>query len=361
MKPDKTLKTREMFAIVALFIGVKLSDTTATLYSQKVQNGFWLSVVVSLIIALPSFFILLHLLKLFKDKNLVELLEILLGKFIGKVVGFTIFLTSFGLLVLDSRNYVEEVKLLYFPESPTTSLYFIFIIVCILTAKRGLESIGSTSWIVLPFIKISMFLLAFLILKEIVWLRIFPIFGNGLDVVLTEGINKASIFSEFILLTIAYTSFRDTKFFRRGSYIGSSVVSLELVFFFLLYALVFDYNSIEKVAYPYHEVTQYVNLGNFFTNVETFFMVFWLSAAFLRFIIYLYLVAMVFGAVFNIKEHESLLLPLGLLTVSSGLLVENTVINELVYREKLLMYSTPLYVLLPYLLWIIKRLRRDLK
>ncbi|WP_138419210.1 GerAB/ArcD/ProY family transporter [Aquibacillus sediminis] len=361
MNTDKTLKTKELLAIILLFIGVKMSDSTAAMFSQHAQNAYWLIIVVSLLVMLPPFFLLLYLLRKFKDKNLIELIEHLLGNFIGKFTGFTIFLLSFALMILDSRNYVEEIKLLYFPESPTASIFYIFIAVCFFGAKRGFETIGVTSWIILPFIKISMFFLGFLILGQITWYRIFPIFGNGLDVILTQGIKKASIFSEFIILTIAYTSFRNTKIFQRGSKIGFALVSFELVFFFLLYALIFDYNSIEKLAYPYHDITQFVNFGDFFTNVETFFMVFWLSAAYLRFIIYLYLIAMIFGYVFNVKEYETLLLPLGFITVTLGLLTENAVINELYLRETLLTISTPVFVLLPVLLWLTALIKGDLK
>ncbi|MDL4839127.1 GerAB/ArcD/ProY family transporter [Aquibacillus rhizosphaerae] len=361
MKDYKTLTTRDMFALVTLLIGIKFADTTPALLAQKGQNGFWLIPIVSFIVVIPSFLLLIYLLKKYKDKNLVELLETILGTFSGKLLGLIIFLLAYSTLIFDSRNYVEQIKLLYYPQSPTLIIFGLFMLVAFFCAKRGFEVIGFTSWIGLPLIKFAVFLLALLVLREAVWNRIFPLFGSGLNIITMEGVKNSSIFMEFFLLTIAYTSFKDTKFFRRGSYLGSAFVVVEIVLFFLLYTIVFDYNSIGKIAFPFHEITQYINFGDYFTNIETFFMVFWLFGAFMRFIIFLYLITWIFGTVFNINEFEPLLLPFAFFTVMIGMLPENSIINEMVIRDVLLDVMTPLFVLFPFLLWFIALCKGDLK
>lgn len=361
MHDQKTLRASEMFTIIGLLVGTKLTDTTATLFAQKSQNALWLTSIISFLVILPSFLLLLYLLKKFQDKNLITLMESLMGTVIGKIFGILIFISSFLLMGLDSRSYVEQLKLLYFPGSPSHVLFFIFLCVIFFGAKKGLEVIGFTSKMSFPFILASVFLLAFLIIREVVWQRIFPIFGAGLSTVLTEGVLKGSIFSEFFLLTIAYTSFKETRQFRIGTFLGMYFVIFKIIFFFIVYATVFDYNSIEKASFPFHDITQYVQLGEYFTNIETFFMVFWLLAGFLRFIIYIYLITWIFGAVFNISEFEPLLLPIAFITLLIGMIADNSIVNELVFRDTLLNYVTPLYVIFPIILWVVALLKGDLK
>ncbi|WP_407272330.1 endospore germination permease [Radiobacillus sp. PE A8.2] len=361
MKDEKTLKAKEMFAIVVLFIGLKLSDTTPSLLAQKAQNAFWMIPIVAFIVIFPSFLLLLYLLKKYKDKNLIELMEQILGTLVGKLFGFVIFLFAFLSLALDSRNYVEQIKLLYFPESPTVIVFFIFIGVACYCAKKGFEVIGFTSFIGLPLVKIAVFLLAYLIFSKAIFPRIFPIFGTGLDVILTQGVLKGSLFAELFFLTIAYTTFKETKSFRTGGILGSIFVMVEIVLFYLIYTMVFDYNSISKIAFPFHDVTQYINFGEFITNVETFFMVFWLLAAYIRFIVFLYLVTWIFAAVFNINEFEPLILPFAFFTIIAGLLPENSLINELLLRDQLLNIMTPVLIFFPILLWIVAFSKGDLK
>ncbi|MCT2536969.1 endospore germination permease [Aquibacillus koreensis] len=361
MKDYKTLTTREMFALVTLLVGIKFADTTPALLAQKGQNAFWMIPIISFLIIFPSFLLLIYLLKRYKDKNLVELLEKVLGRFFGKSLGFLLFILAYATLIFDSRNYVEQIKLLYYPQSPTLIISIVFMAVIFFCAKRGFEVIGFTSWIGLPLIKFAVFLLAALIFKEAVWNRIFPIFGSGVQVIVMEGVKNSSIFLEFFLLTIAYTAFKDTKFFRRGSYFGGLFVIFEIILFFLLYTVIFDYNSIDKIAFPFHEITQYINFGDYFTNIETFFMVFWLFAGFMRFIILLYLITWIFGAVFNINEFEPLLFPFAFLALMIGVIPENAIVNELIIRDLLLDISTPLFVLFPFILWIVALCKGELK
>ncbi len=360
-KKESRLRGREAFAMIILMIGVKISDTTPSLFAQYGANAFWLIPIVSLIVILPSIILLYYLLAKYKDKNLVELFEQILGKPLGKLMGIMLFIIFFLLTAIEGRSYTEQLKLLYFPDSPTPFIFFIFFIVAFYGAKRGLETLGSTSWTFLFYIKASATLLVILIFREAIFNRIFPIFGNGLQPLLLEGTKKASLFCDLFLLGMAYTTFDSSKKFRTGLFAGFAFVFIEMTFFYLLYCVTFDYNSIDKVAFPFHELTQYVDMGNFFTNIETFFMIFWLFAAFIKYMIYLYFISWIFGTVFNIREFEPLILPLAFFGVVFGMIPENAVVNELVFKANFMNFITPFFIILPVLLWVVAKLKGELK
>ncbi|ENH98468.1 spore germination protein [Gracilibacillus halophilus YIM-C55.5] len=361
MQNQGFLQTKEIFAIVLMLVAIKAADSTPSLFAQKAQNGFWLIPIVSFVVIFPSFLLMIYLLKRFRDKNLMELIESILGKTIGKLISIIIFLFAFSTLTLDSRNYVEQIKVLYFPESPTIFIFFIFIGVSFFGAKKGIEVIGYTSWIALPIIKISFFTLIWLVLGSMVYERIFPIFGSGLPVILSEGVKKAAIFAELFFLLIAYKAAKEEAMFRKGAVVASIIAFLEIIAFYFIYITVFDYNSVEKIAFPFHDIAQYVQFGQFFTNIETLFMVFWLFAAYLKFIVFLYLIAWMFGTIFHIKNFEPLLLPLAYLVIIAGLLPFNSIYNEFVLRENLLMIMSPFFILLPFMLWFIALWKGELK
>ncbi len=361
MQNNGFLRTKEIIAITLILIGIKLSDSTPTLLAQKAQNGFWSIPILSFVCIFPSFLIMLYLLNKYQDKNVVELFEAITGKWIGKILGIVLFLCAFLSLTLDSRNYIEQVKLLYFPQSPTDMIYFIFIAVVFFGAKKGIEVIGYTCWIAIPFIKVSALCVLLLVMSEIVIQRIFPIFGAGLPIILSEGVKKASIFAELFFLLIAYQSAKKNTMFRKGITFGTVLAILEIILFYLVYASVFDYNSIEKIAFPYHDITQFISFGEFFTNIETIFMIFWLFAAFLKFIIFIYITTWIFAEIFAIRNFEPLLLPFSFLVIMIGLLPMNSATNELVLRETLLTVMSPIFILLPYILWLTAWGKGDLK
>ncbi|MBM7572495.1 GerAB/ArcD/ProY family transporter [Aquibacillus albus] len=349
------LKGREIIAIVLLIIGFKLADTTPAQYAQEGKNAFWLMPIVSLLVMLPSFLLLMYLLKKYKDKNLIQLIFSILGKKVGVFMGFIIFLLSYLLLILSARNYTNQITMLYFPESPTTVIMFLFLTVIFFGAKRGLQAIGTATYITLPYLKLSILVLAAAIIPKVVWLRIFPIFGDGLGTILLEGAKRGSIFFDLFILTIAYTAITSNKSFAKGIYFGGAIAFMEIIFFFLLYTTLFDYKSIDKIAFPFHDVTQYVNFGEFFTNVETFFMVFWLGAAFLRFVILIYFGSWLLGETLQLDEFEPLIFPLTLFVFPFSMIVENTITNELIFRNYLLSITTPVLIIFPIILWIVAK------
>ncbi|WP_102346165.1 GerAB/ArcD/ProY family transporter [Bacillus sp. Marseille-P3661] len=360
MKAQGTLKAREMFAIISILIGIKLSDMTPTIYAQTGKNSFWLMPIISFVIIFPSVLLLLKLLERYKTKNLVELTRHILGSKIGSFVSFIFFLTTFSALSIDSRNYVETLSILYFEESPEIALYLTFMLICAFGAKKGFETIGSTAWAVLPYIKISLLLLIVIVMKDVVWLRIFPIFGGGFKDIVMDGVKKGAIFGDLFIITIAYPLVKDTKSFHKGYLFGTFFALFELTLFYLIYCTFFDYKSIAKIAFPYHEITQYVNVGTFFTNLETFFMTFWILAAFIRFILYLYVAAWIFGAIFKIKEFEPLVFILGFISLTVGMLPNGPIINTLTLRENFLNIITPFFVLFPVMLWVVAKFKGEL-
>jgi len=360
MKVQGTLKASELSAIIILTIGIKFSDMTPAIYAQTGKNGYWLMPIISFIVILPSALLLLHLLGKYKNTNLIELIRHILGPKIGSVVSFILFLATFGALSMDSKNYVDTINTMYFEESPELILHLVFMFVCVLGAKKGFEAIGSTAWAILPYIKIAIVILLVIVLKDVIWLRIFPIFGGGLKEMVIEGAKKGSVFAELFIITMAYPIVKDKKNFRKGYLIGSFVVLFELLFFFLIYCTFYDYKSITKVAFPFHEMTQYINVGGFFTNIETFFMAFWILGAFFRFMLILYITTWLFGAIFNIKEFEPLVFILALIALTVGSVLGGSIYDNMIRRDNFLDLVTPFLILFPVMLWVVAKFKGEL-
>lgn len=360
MIAKKKIGAREMFSMLVFLMATKLADMTPTLLSQSGANAFWMIPIVSFVVFFPSFLLLLYLLNKYENKNLVELINHLLGRYMGSFVVFLLFLTTFTATTIDVRNYVEEINIIYFPKTPTIVTFLIFMLICYFLAKKGFQNIGSLSWSVFPYVNIVLFFLLALALREVVWLRLFPIWGSGLDVILVEGVKKASLFGDLFIFTIAYTSIRGSNSFNRTSIVAGVVSLVYLVSTFLIYCALFSYSNIEQIAFPFQIMTQYVSLGVYFTNIETFFFTFWLLASFVKFTLYLYFTTWFLGYFLKIKNFHPLLLPIALLVVTLGILPENSVENLLIYRDLILTIVTPMFLCLPLILWIVSRLKGDL-
>ncbi|WP_394234082.1 GerAB/ArcD/ProY family transporter [Niallia oryzisoli] len=357
MKAKGTLRAREFSAIVLFCIGIKLSDTNPVIYAQTGKNAFWIMPIISFLVICPSALVLLFLLNKHQNKNLIELVRHIIGNKVGSLFAFVFFFITFSALSIDSRNYVETLNTMYYEESPLLSLYFVFMIICAFGAKKGFETIGSVSWSVLPYIEASLLSFGLICLQEVVWQRIFPIFGPGLKVLLMEGAKKGAIFWDLFILTIAYPVLKDQKSFHNGFLFGGVFSLIKITVIFFIYCTFFDYKSIERVAFPFHEITQYVSLGMFFTHVETYFMTFWVLAALLRFMIYLYVASWLLGETFRLKEFEPLILILGFLSITVGMIPEGPIFETMAIKGEFLNVLTPFFIIFPLLLWVVDKIK----
>ncbi|BAM46147.1 GerAB/ArcD/ProY family transporter [Amphibacillus xylanus] len=334
MKVNSKLSSFEVFCLTNILISMVITDTTPSLIAQQTKNAFWYVPLISFISMLPPIIILLYLMHRYEAEHLVDLFEELLGGFFGKILGVMLFLLAFFIIAFEKRSYVGQIKILYFEQSPIVVIFALLTIVSIYGSIKGIKVIGYTAKLFLPFFLVSIAILIILIYPSIVPDQIFPIFGTGMSQVFREGFLKSSLFSSFILLLMMLPAVRKPKDFYKGGIIGLIISVIQIIFVFFIYTSFFDYNSIETTPFPFHEITQYVRIGDFFTNIETFFLFFWLLALFIRVILLLYLISWLFGAVFNITQFELLILPIGFLLMIIGLLPSNATIVESLYHDE---------------------------
>ena len=144
-QPGK-LGIREYTAIAIFMTSAKLTDDTVALIYNQLQNATWMLPLVSGGIFFVPLFLLLKTLTLYKNKNLFTVIQKLLGKYIGFVVCLLIFVISSTALSFDSRAYVNIIRSFYFTTTPHVILYAILMSVCAYGAKKGIQHIGSVSW-----------------------------------------------------------------------------------------------------------------------------------------------------------------------------------------------------------------------
>ena len=157
LQPGK-LGIREYTSIGILMMASKAADSTpSTLYSH-VQNAAWMVPILTGAMMFVPLFLLLKTLSVFKDKNLFAVIQQLLGKYIGFVVCLLIFLISSAAISADTREYTNIIRTFYFTTTPHLVIYALLLFVCAYGAKKGIQHIGSISYLVLFYVLLSFYL-----------------------------------------------------------------------------------------------------------------------------------------------------------------------------------------------------------
>jgi len=347
---------REFIAILLLTIGPKYGDDTPAILFNLMGHAAWMSpIIIGVIAGIPLFF-LYKVLSAYENKNLSDVINLLFGKAFGCIILFLLWLFGLGAILFDTAIYTNIISTMYFKKTPTIVIYAAMMVVCAYGAKKGLEQIGSVAWATLYWIKASLIAVLIIIFVQGIPSFLFPLFGPGEWKVLKESASLTSLYSDLMFITLIFSYIRNKRDYKKGTAIAMTIIITEHVFALIGYVMIFDYIGVKEINFPFHEAIRYIELG-FMVNVETFFFPLWVIASFTRFSIYLYLLAILFGAIFRIKEFEYVIPILATFIVFVGMIPENPTFTIFYLREKLLHLLTPVFIFFPIVLWVMAKIK----
>nr|WP_263326730.1 spore germination protein [Neobacillus sp. Marseille-Q6967] len=352
---------REYVAILMLIVGVKLADSTPTLYFDSLKSAAWMAPLIEGIITIFPLYFLIKILSLYKNYNLHDVTMHLFGKYLGFVMSFLFWIYGSVVIAVDTRSYVDIIATIYFVKTPTISIFIVLMVVCSYSARKGIQNLGSLSWTVLFYIKITLLLALYLTLNKAHTFAIFPILGPGIPQILAESTLKTSLYGDFFFMGLIYPYLRSNKVFSKGSWIALFILTIELTISFLIFLFMFDYVPATNVTYPFHEVIRYIQIGDFLTSIDTLFFPFWIIASLVRFSVYLYLNATLLGYLFKIKKFEYLIPILASVFLILGMIPETPSFTIFKLRDPLYEIFTPVFILFPIIMWGLAKLRGDFK
>jgi spore germination protein KB len=347
---------REYIAILLLVFGTKMTDDTPALLYDKLENAAWMAPIITGSLSIIPIYLLLKVLSYYPNKSLMDVIQKTFGKPIGFIIVFSLWFVGSSAVVIDSAIYTDIIGTMYFTRTPTIVLYTILMLVSAYGAKKGIEQIGSVAIAVITYIKISLLIALLLTFFHGQVEFLFPIFGPGKWEIVKESSLKLSIFGDILYIGAIATYIKSSKDFRIGTWISLIILMIEIPVAIAAYLFLFDYESVKMLNYPFHETIRYISVG-FLSNLETFFFPFWLVATFIRFSIYLYLSAIIFGWLFKIKEFGHIIPTLATLFVVLGMIPETPTFSIFYIREKVLNIITPFFFFLPILLWIVAKFK----
>src|SRR5699024_5526333 len=241
----------------------------------------------------------------FDNKNLLDVIEILCGKFLGWIIIFILWINLSIHMIVELGISTDLISTMYYGNTPLFIICFATVMIMAYAVIKGLHSLSGSAWIILIFTQIAVITSLVLTVIHGEFSFIYPFFGNGEWKAIKVGFQNAAIYVDLLYFLIFVTEVRSKKAFIKGSWLGIIVVTSEIILAILAYLILFDYKAITQLSFPYHEVIRYISLG-FITNVEILFFPFFIVITFIRFSVFLYMNVIMFGRLFKIDKPRYL-------------------------------------------------------
>ncbi|MBK5497336.1 GerAB/ArcD/ProY family transporter [Peribacillus sp. TH14] len=353
--------SRQLTILVILYtVGDSILVIPSIVASEAKQNG-WVSGIFSVAIA-PLLVVFLYdaLRKCYPDLTLVEYSQKILGKWLGIAISL-LFISYF---FITTATYLREIgdfmTSQIMPETPIQVIMFLFMSIVLMSARLGLEPLARSAEILFPFVVILLSSLMILLLPEIKFQNLQPVWEGGVKPVIRGSI--PFIVFPFIepvavLMILPFVSQKDR--IRKSLFVGQLLAGSVLIIITMLAILVLGVDLTAKEIYPSYKLAQKINITNFLTRLEAILAIIWFITIFIRFSLFFYVTVLGLAQTLKLQDYRPLVFPFGMiLIVFTLIMAPNTVYYSNFISDIWPFYAMTFGFLLPLLLLTIAKVHK---
>ncbi|MFE0508127.1 GerAB/ArcD/ProY family transporter [Peribacillus butanolivorans] len=353
--------SRQLTILVILYtIGDSILVIPSIVASEAKQNG-WVSGIFSVAIA-PLLVVFLYdaLRKCYPDLTLVEYSQKILGKWLGIAISL-LFISYF---FITTATYLREIgdfmTSQIMPDTPIQVIMFLFMSIVLMSARLGLEPLARSAEILFPFVVILLSSLMILLLPEIKFQNLQPVWEGGVKPVIRGSI--PFIVFPFIepvavLMILPFVSQKDR--IRKSLFVGQLLAGSVLIIITMLAILVLGVDLTAKEIYPSYKLAQKINIANFLTRLEAILAIIWFITIFIRFSLFFYVTVLGLAQTLKLQDYRPLVFPFGMiLIVFTLIMAPNTVYYSNFISDIWPFYAMTFGFLLPLLLLTIAKVHK---
>ena len=278
-----------VIAISLTMIGLKNHVSILPAMLSTGGRDGWMAVILSAILIFPWLFLLLYIHNQSKQQSMREWLLDTAGPRNGKVL---LYIISFYLVfnaAISMREAIQWMEMTFLPLTPLLILLILFTILCILLASSNIQTIAILNVIVLLGVLILGFFIAFVNITVKDYSLLFPMLEDGMEPVWKATVFPASGYTELLFLLLIQQHFKDKMKWYHFGILLFLICGLTLGP--LIGAIVeFGPDEAAKQQYPAYEEWGLATIGHYIEHVDFFSIYQWLTGAFIRVGVLLFIV-----------------------------------------------------------------------
>jgi spore germination protein KB len=286
------------------------------------KQDAWISVLLSIIVDISFIFLWDRLSKKYPKQSIIQYSEQILGKWLGKMVGFVYVWYFLYLSALVLHNVGSFITTNVLVQTPMQFVHIIFMLTIIYAAYLGLEVIARSSEILLPWVVIIYLFTTILLLKNIHLSNLMPILPDGWQAPV-KGMYPLLGFplSELVVFLMIFPFVDRQNKIRKYftlSIISTALLGTQIV---IISISVLGVDITARSTFPVFEVAKEIRVGTFFERVEVLIGSVWIMTIFVKLSFCFYAANLATAQLFNLKSYRVTILPYGILVTALSLIV----------------------------------------
>lgn len=348
---NEVISERQAIILVILFI---IGTTILLGTGAQAKQDAWISVIIAMIFSTIFLLMYSRILSLYPGKDIFDILQILMGKNIGKLISILMIWFAFHDGTLIITNISEFTKTLVFDDTPVAVPMIFFSILLIWCIKEGIEVLGRWSEFFVWVILIIFITITALSIPQMDISRLNPILSNGFITIFQGAFSSFSYpFGELIIFTMVFSNISKTKNYKKtfmlGLLIGGGVVLLAV----LRNLLLLGSDTISRVYFPSTMVLSLIRVGELLERLEMFVTINFLVCVFVKVSICIFAVCNGISKIFGFNDYKFIATPVTLLMLCFSFFVYKNTMEMAYWAFNIWQYySIPFEVIIPFVVFV---------
>ncbi|WP_347707513.1 GerAB/ArcD/ProY family transporter [Clostridium sp. cel8] len=353
------LTNHQLFSLIFVF---EIGSTTLFALGIDADQAAWIVILIALFISLMFIWIYTELQSAFPNKNYIEIIITVLGKWLGLPLCFLYIFDLIWQVGRNLREFGELIIITSLPENPLWLIISIFMLVSLYGLMKGFNIMARASEIVMPII-VSFSILIWILIYASGYMdfkNLLPVLGGGIKSILTSL--PSILYFPFgeVYIFLMYWKYSNEKNLIRKTTIKSVFYSGILICIssmIIISVLGVKYTSISSI--PLMEVIRLININNILSNIDSIGMILIFLGGFFKMSIFLNALVLVLATLLKIKNYKPLLILVCIFMVYFSIVFE----PNFIYHQSIFPFDTKYFGILysnfyPIIIFIIYKIKK---
>ncbi|NRF91003.1 endospore germination permease [Paenibacillus frigoriresistens] len=361
MSGTKKITALQLYFILILSIGITNHVLLIPVLLHLGKRDSWFGAALSLIPLLLWVCLLYIVVKRTKQMNMMEWIKQKFGKVVVILFKLGLITICFVNAIITIKEMVTWTNVTYLPRTPPFMIALLFIIFCFFAARSGVRAIAITSGILLPVVVFLGYFMMGANFQYKDYSLLSPLFTHGYGPTLTSIMLTCG--ASFELLTLVFLQHHVDTRIRLSALLILAAIMIGLTIGPLTGAIaIFGPFEAADIRYPAFEQWRMVTLGKYISHLDFLSIFQWISGAFVRTSLLMFLSVDVIG-IQKKRTRTLILLGISLMFLAASLypVTDNQMVHLIQNKYYPVMFGIGLSLLLVLLVMSILPGRRKEK
>jgi len=312
---EKVASSQMMFLLVTTVSATGFLYVPAITAEIASRDG-WLSVLVGA----TAFGILVALIctalgGLFPTQSVVEYAPLLLGKWLGKLVGLLYIFFFIHVNAIIVREFGDFLVSAFLAETPM--LFFNLVVVALAASitRNGMEVLARLNQFIFPLFLGVLAFIVVLVIDEMSLDRLLPLMENGIKPVLAGSLVPSAWRGEIVLILMFLPFLNRPREARKSVITAVLLIAVLLTLPTLAGLMLFGAQFSARSVFPTLLVARYISLGGFLERVEAVIIIIWVAGITVKVAAFLLASSLAAAQWLGLKDYRSVVTPVGIITL----------------------------------------------